>query len=78
MTRSHPGGASARAGLATYLDLFHLQRVQGRRFDDDHLREHVQGHRLDAGVAGDSQSNSVVLDKALVELVIRRRRRGYG
>ena len=31
----------AEAGLATYLGLFHLQRVQSRRFDDDHLRSQV-------------------------------------
>lgn len=31
----------AESGLASYLGLFHLQRVQGRRFDDDHLREHI-------------------------------------
>ena len=31
----------AESGLSTYLGLFHLQRVQGRRFDADQLRSHV-------------------------------------
>lgn len=31
----------AEAGLATYLGIFHLQRVQGRRFSDEHLRDHI-------------------------------------
>ena len=33
--------ARAESGLATYLGLFHLQRVQGRRFDDRHLRAQI-------------------------------------
>lgn len=31
----------AESGLATYLGIFHLQRVQGKRFDNQHLRAHV-------------------------------------
>ena len=31
----------AEGGLATYFGLFHLQRLQGKRFDRAHLREHV-------------------------------------
>lgn len=33
--------ARAEAGLATYLGLFHLQRVSGRRFDDEYLRAQI-------------------------------------
>lgn len=34
--------ARAEAGLATYLGLFHLQRVSGRPLDDEDMRAHVE------------------------------------